>query len=386
GTGRSSGCGTGRDVERGRSRDDRDEPRPLGAALPRRRLCRPNPPYGPARGMGAHAPARPGARRRVRRGTQCALSRVDRPARRRARHLADRARARAARCRRARPRHPLDRGGSDARCGRGAPRRAVRSDRPRALRAPRDPRAALAAARARRGAALRAARRFGRRRRRRAQARRVPHASERTLARRPRARPGRPGPLLPGRRRDRPGRAPGRARPRRVVPRRRPRLPLPPPARRSETPDERLLEELAARGATIGRIEIVVQNVFDTSNPEEAKRLYRWANKVHMTTRKSVIESVLLFDEGDRLEPRLLAESARLLRARDFLVEATVEPSAYHEKTNTVDILVVARDGWSLSPEIKIGRNGGENEFGLGVEESNLLGIGKGLTVSYTTD
>jgi len=153
-----------------------------------------------------------------------------------------------------------------------------------------------------------------------------------------------------------------------------------------ETPDERLLEELAARGATIGRIEIVVQNVFDTSNPEEAKRLYRWANKVHMTTRKSVIESVLLFDEGDRLEPRLLAESARLLRARDFLVEATVEPSAYHEKTNTVDILVVARDGWSLSPEIKIGRNGGENEFGLGVEESNLLGIGKGLTVSYTTD
>ncbi|MGB7215585.1 MAG: hypothetical protein WBE98_11150 [Gammaproteobacteria bacterium] len=150
--------------------------------------------------------------------------------------------------------------------------------------------------------------------------------------------------------------------------------------------EERLLEELAARGAKIGNIEIVVQNVFDTSDPEESKRLYRWANRMHMTTRESVIESILLFEEGDPLEPRLLAESARLLRARDFLVEATVEPSAYHEETNTVDILVVARDGWSLSPEIKIGRNGGENELGLGIEESNLLGTGKGLTVSYSTD
>src|SRR5690606_16183890 len=47
---------------------------------------------------------------------------------------------------------------------------------------------------------------------------------------------------------------------------------------------------------------------------------------------------------------------------------------------------VVVRDGWSLSPEIELGRNGGENEFGLGVEESNLLGTGKGLTVSYSSD
>src|SRR5690554_1420913 len=55
------------------------------------------------------------------------------------------------------------------------------------------------------------------------------------------------------------------------------------PEPRPEGPDELLLDELAARGATIGRIEIIVQNVFDTSDPEESKRLYRWANRVHMT-------------------------------------------------------------------------------------------------------
>lgn len=161
----------------------------------------------------------------------------------------------------------------------------------------------------------------------------------------------------------------------------------PNPAGSAETSgEERLLEELVRRGARVGRIDIEVRNVFDTSDPDESRRLYQWANRVHVTTRESVVESVLLFAPGDLFEPRLLAESARLLRSRDFLVEAVVEPGTYHEETNTVDIRVIVRDGWSLSPEIELGRNGGENELGLGVEESNLLGTGKGLTVSYTTD
>ena len=147
-----------------------------------------------------------------------------------------------------------------------------------------------------------------------------------------------------------------------------------------------LLDELARRGARIGDVEIVVQNVFNTDNPDESKRLYHWANRVHMTTRESVIEDILLFERGDVLDPRVLAESARLLRSRDFLVEAIVEPSAYDEAMNTVDLKVTVRDGWSLSPEIKLGRSGGENELGLGVEENNLLGTGKSLTVSYSTD
>ena len=150
--------------------------------------------------------------------------------------------------------------------------------------------------------------------------------------------------------------------------------------------EARLLEELARRGARVGRIDIVVQNVFDTSDPDENGPMYRWANRVHVTTRESVVRNMLLFRAGDPFDPRLLAESARLLRARGFLVEAAVEPGTYHDETHTVDIRVVVRDGWSLSPEIKIGRNGGENELGLGVDESNLLGTGKSLTVSYSTD
>jgi hypothetical protein len=74
--------------------------------------------------------------------------------------------------------------------------------------------------------------------------------------------------------------------------------------------------ELERRGATIRAIDIVVDNVFDPSNPEEDKKLYRWANNVHMRTRDDVIESALLFQVGDRYEARVLDESARSLRAR----------------------------------------------------------------------
>jgi hypothetical protein len=41
--------------------------------------------------------------------------------------------------------------------------------------------------------------------------------------------------------------------------------------------------------ATIRAINVTVDNVFDPSNPEEDKKLYRWANRVHVLTREQVI-------------------------------------------------------------------------------------------------
>ena len=144
-----------------------------------------------------------------------------------------------------------------------------------------------------------------------------------------------------------------------------------------------LLEE---RGATIRTISIVVENVFDPTNPEEDKKLYRWANRVHVRTRPSVIASILLFREGERFQSRLLDESARALRAHGFLADAAIEPANYDESTNSVDVAVRVRDAWSLAPDLKLGRSGGENEYGIGVSDGNLFGTGKSLTVSYTSD
>lgn len=145
-------------------------------------------------------------------------------------------------------------------------------------------------------------------------------------------------------------------------------------------------DELERLGATIRAIHITVDNVFDPSDPEEDKALYRWANRVHVRTRENVVESVLLFEVGDRFSGRILDESARSLRARGFLAEASAEPRSYHAESNSVEVHVRVRDSWTLAPELELSRSGGENEFGVGMSDSNLFGTGKDLTVSYTRD
>lgn len=145
-------------------------------------------------------------------------------------------------------------------------------------------------------------------------------------------------------------------------------------------------DEIERLGATIRAIQITVDNVFDPNDPEEDKALYRWANRVHVRTRESVIESVLLFQVGDRFSGRLLDESARSLRARGFLAEAAAEPHSYDAASNTVEVHVRVRDSWTLAPELELSRSGGENEFGIGMSDSNLFGTGKSLTISYTSD
>jgi Surface antigen variable number repeat len=141
--------------------------------------------------------------------------------------------------------------------------------------------------------------------------------------------------------------------------------------------------ELERAGATIRGINIVVDNVFDPSKPEENKKLYRWANKVHIRTHPNVIEAALLFKTGDRYQARVLDESARVLRARGFLADARVTYRAYDPQTNTVEVDVYVRDSWSLAPDLKLSRSGGETEWGVGLSDGNLFGTGKQLTVSY---
>jgi len=147
-----------------------------------------------------------------------------------------------------------------------------------------------------------------------------------------------------------------------------------------------VLDSLVMRGARIGLIEIDDENVFDPSKPDEDKRLYKVANKIHVTTRENVVESALLFEPGDLYDPVVLRESERLIRSRASIADPFIVPSAYNEETNTVDILVTTRDSWSLSTNISFGRSGGKNHSGFGFEEKNLLGTGMSLNVLHESD
>jgi hypothetical protein len=163
-------------------------------------------------------------------------------------------------------------------------------------------------------------------------------------------------------------------------------LALSPRAQPSTTRGEPTDAELQARGATIGRITFNRGNVFDPSNPGENGKIHRWANRVHVITRESVVEDILLIASGDPFDPRVLEESERALRAVGFIAEANVVRESYDEGNNTIDIEVSTIDAWTLTPELKLSRSGGENEYAFGASEENIFGTGTSLTVAVSSD
>jgi len=149
-------------------------------------------------------------------------------------------------------------------------------------------------------------------------------------------------------------------------------------------PDIPSVEQLEEMGAQIGRIVLDKQNVFDTSRPDEDKFLYRLANRWHILTRDSVIRQQLLFREGDRFSVRLIEESGRILRGNEYLYTAVVEPFSY--ANGVVDVVVRTRDLWTLMPGLSVSRSGGENKSRVTISESNLLGRGAKIRLSYMKD
>ena len=114
--------------------------------------------------------------------------------------------------------------------------------------------------------------------------------------------------------------------------------------------------------------------VFDPRRKTFGDQILGGMNRLHWQTRESVIKQQLLFAEGSTLSPSALAESARLLRSRPYLMDAVINVQNPCEPE--VDIEVITRDAWSLTPRVALNRSGGNNRTGLGVREKNLLGLG----------
>jgi outer membrane translocation and assembly module TamA len=143
-------------------------------------------------------------------------------------------------------------------------------------------------------------------------------------------------------------------------------------------------QELEALGAVIGEIRIVIGDVFDTDIKGEDKWLYRTANRLHINTRESVVRDQLLFKPGEPYRHRLMRETERILRAKNYLYEAYIVPVAFDG--STVDLEVRTRDVWTLNPGFSFSRKGGENAIGAEIQEDNLLGTGRRLGLEWDSN
>jgi len=134
----------------------------------------------------------------------------------------------------------------------------------------------------------------------------------------------------------------------------------------------------------IGKVSIVNDNIFDLSDPAEDRALYRFANRVHLTTKKDVIRQQLLFRPGDEFSQQALDESERILRTNRYIQDVTVK--AVDGPDGAVNVEVETSDVWTLMPKIALSRSGGQNKTGIGIKEMNLLGTGMAVEMLYKSD
>jgi hypothetical protein len=133
----------------------------------------------------------------------------------------------------------------------------------------------------------------------------------------------------------------------------------------------------------IGQITVESLDVF---SPEEAQRgwIYQAANALHIETRIPVIRKFLLFQEGDRYDPARLEETERNLRGLPFIKAASVLARPPHD--GLVDVEVKTQDAWTTQPGMSLGKKGGVTTYSFSLEEKDLLGLGRQVTLSYGKD
>lgn len=135
---------------------------------------------------------------------------------------------------------------------------------------------------------------------------------------------------------------------------------------------------------TIGTITIKSLEVFGPDFSDTSKTANLWiertANKMHTKSNLNVIRKNLWIKEGNPLDPDLVMDNERFLRALPYLkdVRFIIKPRAGNN--SIVDILILTKDVFSFGLSGSIG-NIHKGEIGL--SDKNILGIGHevGLTL-----
>ena len=137
-------------------------------------------------------------------------------------------------------------------------------------------------------------------------------------------------------------------------------------------------------GLVIGERKIVVLPIFNLNDPDEDHRLYRLANRINISTRHSTVRRQLTIRTGTPLAAMKLEESERILREKLYFADAMIVPARVCAER--IDLLVVVRDVWTLTPIASASRQGGEDSTSGGFNYGNVLGTGQQLSVSWSTD
>ncbi len=137
---------------------------------------------------------------------------------------------------------------------------------------------------------------------------------------------------------------------------------------------------LPYEGKIIGNIRIKKVNVFGTSIDDTTRQIDSWivntGNRLHINSRAWVISKNLLVQKGDLLDPFELADNERIIRELAFIQDARIKVAPRGAESDTVDLVLITKDVWSISAGIK---PKGFMEGTFNITDRNIIGLGHEL-------
>lgn len=123
------------------------------------------------------------------------------------------------------------------------------------------------------------------------------------------------------------------------------------------------------RNIRVRQLDVMGASVYDTTRTgNKVQRII--SDKLHINTQEKVLrKNLLLFKEGDVVDPFLFKENERILRQSTVLLDARLVPVPVDDEE--IDILVIVQDVWPIVPE---GSFSGLDNFGLGFTNQNVKG------------
>ena len=132
----------------------------------------------------------------------------------------------------------------------------------------------------------------------------------------------------------------------------------------------------------IGKIRILQLDVFGPTLQDTILKASTWigktGNSIHMKTTEHKLMRQLLFTQGERLDPQLMADNEKVIRDLPYIQDVAILVSPSKTDPSEVDVLLIIKEKFEYGISGNLGTNSSEIEM---VNE-NVFGIGHQFLVN----
>ena len=135
------------------------------------------------------------------------------------------------------------------------------------------------------------------------------------------------------------------------------------------------------KGKKIGKIRILQLDIWGPSLQDTSGKATQWisklGNQIHTKTTEKKLFSQLLFNSGELISPKLMAENEKFIRDLPYIQDVAITLSDSKTETETVDVVVIIKGKFEYGAKADVSSTSQDIEL----TNLNMFGLGHQLSV-----